>query len=103
MQSRGTRSELTPRILAEISDLDFAQIDFPEGHRSPFPSWLSEFVHIVDEDRHPLISRAVGVDCTAALSRCFDFHALAASLRGIVWISAFHDQVRMTIEVPVLS
>src|SRR5438270_86634 len=103
MQSSGTSPEFTPGVLAEISDHYLRQIDLGERHRRPFTCRFGRVVSIVNEHRHPLISRSVGIDRAATLPGRLDLDAFGSCFHRILRISALNDKMRMPIEVIVLG
>jgi hypothetical protein len=103
MQRPGAGSKFATRILSEVCDLDFADIDFSKSHRASFSRRLRRGIDVVNKYRHPLISRAMSVDGTSAFARRLDLNAFTSGFNGVLWIRTSDDQVGMTVEVMILS
>ncbi len=94
-------AQFAPRVLAEVRDPNFTQIDFRETHGSPMACRLRHDIDIVDEDRHPLISCSVCIDRSPDLPGRLDFHAFGAGFHGVVGVRALYHQVGMSIEIGI--
>ena len=96
-------TEFAPLVATEVVGGDLSEIDLPEPQWLPVAGGLGHVVDSVDEDTEPLVTGTVGVDRTALLQRRLDLDALRARLDGVIGIDALHDQVRMSVVVPVLD
>jgi hypothetical protein len=102
MQSRGAGAEFSARVPPEIVGRRVAEINLRKSKRLPFARRLRFVVDSVNENRHPLLTRPVGIDRTTGLARRLDLDALCACLGSVVWIDAFHEQIGMTVEMLIL-
>src|ERR1051325_10872172 len=96
-------TQFSPGIPPEIVDRDSGQIDLGESHRMPINGRLSARIDVVNKNAHELLPRSVRVDGAAGLSRGFDLDAFDASLYRVGWIDSLHNQVGMTIEIPIFG
>ena len=103
MQSGGSGAKFSAWISAKVVDPHMSQIHLIERHREPIAHWFGMVVHKVDEDAHPLLPSAVRVHGPAFFARRLDLDAFGARLDAIVRINAFHNQIRMSVEVPVFG
>ena len=102
MQCCCARSEFAAWITAEIVNRHLREINFIKGHRLSFTCRFSRVVDIVDENREPLISRAVRVHRTANFPCRLDLNAFGTGFDGIIWVNPFHEKIGMPVKIIVL-
>jgi len=103
MQGCGSRSQFAPGILSEVIHCNLSQIDFCKRHRPSVFCWFGLRVDGIDEDTHPLFSRAMRINGAASFPGCLDLNPRRSRLDCVFWIQALNNAIRMTIKLLILN
>src|ERR1700674_1745748 len=101
MKSCGSRAELAARIPPEVARRNKAKINLRECHGRSCTCWFCFIINHINENAQPLITRAVGVDCTTSLPGCFYLDTFGARFNAVVGVHSANDQVGMPIKVAI--
>jgi hypothetical protein len=78
VQRGSSCAKLATWISSEVIEADVPEVDFGERHGLSGNRRLAIAIHRVNEYAHPLIARAVRVDCTPRLAGSLDLDSFTA-------------------------